>query len=1046
MAVAKTKNRFLRESRAAARLNHSAIVRVLEADENPKIAWQVCDAINGRSLAAFLSLGRLQPEVAARLMADLADAVSFAHRHGVVHRDIKPENILIQLSESGSLEDSQVFLTDFGLAKISDEAIDQSRSGTLVGTPRYMAPEQFDVSADRVSPLADIYALGAVLYECLTGESPFGLSHTLAQRISQGLHLHPSPRKKIPNLSTDLETICLKAMHPDTNKRYQSAAAMAEDLRLYQRGLPILARSQTIREKLCSFTKAHQLLVSLTGVIMACLSIIAVVSMYSQAQLKSHYRILESFKNQLVIARDQAQALADSSENLRLQSVAEQQKFESLAWSKGIREAYRCWEESRLWETHIALQQLAMTHTDARQRIEWQLLATELNQAYSLVLKQPGSIEEVRALPNSTQIALVTDRSHLVVTDLSSRQVSLNQKIDIPSLNALAVHPTQPLLFFGGSPDTTNHTASLYCWDLNQQHLSELVGGFTTTLDSIEICPGGRHVLCGSRYQNVRLIDLDDLTFKELPSQRRHHWLTQFRHTSQLAYQLSDDCVGIVALDERKIASRVDHPKQIFVPGRIEACAAVPQTSFLAVSWGEPDGLTLVDIKSGQAFARLVGHRLRKVRCMTCSEDGRLVIAGTENGDVIAWDLELDKLKKIARKEFTHPRPVSAPVALQIGAKARWHVADSPILSMTLCADQLACGTQSGDLISIGHHRLLATGLGDADAAGKSPQFDVAMSPQGDEIALRHHSGTIYLLDVHQLQQSNQASDNPSGTSSKFGFAKIAAKMESLEPSIGSGYRDICSSHRGLLILNSKNQVSLLNRDGTLSPVINLSSIDEPMLKGLSPDGKWIAFSDSRQIHIASLETPTANLISTGPLSGIPMSITWHPAETKILIGGDLSHLYQFDYAEQQLTIVAKTHSNVERLQYILNGTHAITGHQDGTIRITDLASGTGQAISAHNSAITGLLIHESQQIGLSVDNQNNVVLWKFPQLEKIGLLLTYESPTNHVLFVSPALACSPDFDQFVLIYNDQRQPFIRVWNLAAPLEQSLVEVQAKHD
>jgi WD40 repeat protein len=227
--------RFRTEAEAVARLQHPHIVQIYEvgeADGTPYCALEYCD---GGSLDKKLR-GTPQPSrEAARLVETLAGAVHAAHQAGIVHRDLKPANVLLTA-------DGQPKITDFGLAKKLDSATGQTASGAIMGTPSYMAPEQAGGQSKEVGPAADIYALGAILYELLTGRPPFKAA-TSMDTLLQVVSAEPVPVRQLqPKLPRDLETICLKCLQKESPKRYASAVALAEDLRRFQAGEPIAAR------------------------------------------------------------------------------------------------------------------------------------------------------------------------------------------------------------------------------------------------------------------------------------------------------------------------------------------------------------------------------------------------------------------------------------------------------------------------------------------------------------------------------------------------------------------------------------------------------------------------------------------------------------------------------------------------------------------------------------------------------------------------------------------------------------------------------------
>jgi len=225
--------RFLVEARAIARLQHPGIVQVFEVGEHdgrPYLALEYCP---GGSLDAALARHPLPAREAAARVRALAEAVQAAHAAGVIHRDLKPANVL--LTEHGEPK-----LTDFGLAKKLDEA-GATRTGSVMGTPSYMAPEQARGDKD-VGPPADVYALGAILYECLAGRPPFRAA-TAMETLLQVLHDEPVPLRRLsPGTPTDLETIAHKCLEKDPAKRYPSAEALANDLGRYLSGEPIAAR------------------------------------------------------------------------------------------------------------------------------------------------------------------------------------------------------------------------------------------------------------------------------------------------------------------------------------------------------------------------------------------------------------------------------------------------------------------------------------------------------------------------------------------------------------------------------------------------------------------------------------------------------------------------------------------------------------------------------------------------------------------------------------------------------------------------------------
>jgi serine/threonine protein kinase/tetratricopeptide (TPR) repeat protein len=233
--------RFRAEAEAVARLQHPNIVQVHEVGDHDGRPFFSMELVEGATLADRID-GHPQPaSEAAGLVEVLARAVQHAHSRGVVHRDLKPANVLL-LSGGERLNAAGPKITDFGLAKRLDGPAAHTQTGTILGSPSYMAPEQTGRSRREVGPAADVYALGAVLYELLTGRPPFR-AETPFDTLLQVVHDDPLPPSRLrPRLPRDLETICLKCLEKEPQRRYPTAEALAEDLRRFLDGKPVVAR------------------------------------------------------------------------------------------------------------------------------------------------------------------------------------------------------------------------------------------------------------------------------------------------------------------------------------------------------------------------------------------------------------------------------------------------------------------------------------------------------------------------------------------------------------------------------------------------------------------------------------------------------------------------------------------------------------------------------------------------------------------------------------------------------------------------------------
>jgi tetratricopeptide (TPR) repeat protein len=250
------RERFRAEALAAARLGHPGVVQVFEVGEHDRRPFLTLEYVEGGSLADLLRGGLLPAREAAELVERLARAVQAAHEKAVIHRDLKPANVLLSPAASGVADGTKPRaamvpkITDFGLAKRLDAQAATTQSGAIVGTPSYMAPEQAGGKSKDVGPGVDLWALGVILYECLTGRTPFQ-GPTTTDIILRVLSDEPPPPRRLnPSVPRDLETITLKCLRKEPQNRYATAAELADDLGRFLRGEPIRARRLSLGERL----------------------------------------------------------------------------------------------------------------------------------------------------------------------------------------------------------------------------------------------------------------------------------------------------------------------------------------------------------------------------------------------------------------------------------------------------------------------------------------------------------------------------------------------------------------------------------------------------------------------------------------------------------------------------------------------------------------------------------------------------------------------------------------------------------------------------
>ncbi|MCA9035971.1 MAG: serine/threonine protein kinase [Planctomycetaceae bacterium] len=331
--------RFLREARAASRLDHPGIVRILELNDHHDTCFLLMEYVDGPSLSRVMRTEKQSHRQIAVHLRSIADALAYAHGLGVIHRDLKPQNILFDLA-------GRIQIVDFGLAKDwCDADASLTASGMLMGTPAYMAPEQVSVSRCDAAPTLDVYALGVVLYEMLTGELPFrGSTDRVLYQLS---NVDPvRPRLLNPSVPEELETICCKCLEKRPEDRFRSMADLRDELTRYLDGMPIHSKPPGSLKRLQKWAARNRGLAAAaaSAATLGCITI--AVSLIAAAVLKEgwnrehHLRVdAEQAKRELAVALQDVSAARDAETKARIsaQNNAETARQQAVANRESLR-------------------------------------------------------------------------------------------------------------------------------------------------------------------------------------------------------------------------------------------------------------------------------------------------------------------------------------------------------------------------------------------------------------------------------------------------------------------------------------------------------------------------------------------------------------------------------------------------------------------------------------------------------------------------------------------------------------------------------------
>jgi serine/threonine protein kinase/tetratricopeptide (TPR) repeat protein len=420
------RERFRIEARSAARLHHPNIVQIFEVGEVEGLPYLVLEYVPGRSLVSLLSGSPVHPTAAARLLAVLARAVHHAHTQGVVHRDLKPANILVTGYTGATIAEARaeastrpadpvnhVKITDFGLAKLLDgDSAHPTVPGDVVGTPSYMAPEQARGRGE-IGTGADIYALGVLLYELLTGKPPFREDTEFAT-LQRVINDPPTPpRRSQPGVPRDLQTVCLKCLEKQPARRYATAQELADELHRFLDGKPVNARPVGPGGRLTRWVRREPM----PAALFAALAVGITVAGWQWVRAERNYRDSQSHLAEAKLAREEAEANLGSARFQETQAVkhlgeakAQQERAEA-----GFRLAYRAVKEFA-----VRFTEREMPQTPATLPLRRELMESTVRY-YEEFLKQRPDDAELRS-----ELADLYFRTAKVASDIGSKVEALD--------------------------------------------------------------------------------------------------------------------------------------------------------------------------------------------------------------------------------------------------------------------------------------------------------------------------------------------------------------------------------------------------------------------------------------------------------------------------------------------------------------------------------------------------------------------------------------------------------------------------------------------
>ncbi|MCA9086229.1 MAG: protein kinase, partial [Planctomycetaceae bacterium] len=507
VGVPSLSERFQREAAAAARLRHTNIVGVLESGTDHGHDYIVSEWIDGPDLKHWFTQADQPIEVlaAAECIEQVADGVQCAHDEGILHRDLKPANILLhprqQHQAATSLKEFIPKVTDFGLARDVRSDLELTNTGEAIGTPAYCAPEQLDGSNDSIEPHSDVFSLGTILYQLLTGTSPFRRGSWLATVQAVQDH-HPLPPRSLrSDIPRDLEAVCMKCLQKQPSKRYATAAALRDDLRRFREGRATIARPLPWWEGIQRWSRSSPYRAAFL-LVSALLLLTAVVglSIHSNA-LHRHQAELTETLAEVDAERNRANQLLSEAQVLRRTAEDRERVARQLAFDSDMRLASSHMERNQLLSASDVLQRYS--DTDDRD-LTFGILNAVLSSQFRTITQHSGPAHEVAVVPDAHQVISVGEDGVLRHFDFHSGSPIAELQLDRGPQHAIDVSPDGSTIAIAENAEALQ-PAQIHFIDSASGEIKNSIPITRSTVESLRWNANGRMLAIGSRYADVHL-------------------------------------------------------------------------------------------------------------------------------------------------------------------------------------------------------------------------------------------------------------------------------------------------------------------------------------------------------------------------------------------------------------------------------------------------------------------------------------------------------------------------------------------------------------
>jgi eukaryotic-like serine/threonine-protein kinase len=623
MLTAESARRFDREAQATARLSHPNLVPIYEVGEAGAIAYIATAYCRGPNLCDWLrdQVKPVAARTAARLIAQLADAIDYAHAQGVLHRDIKPTNILLE--PMAGVDDPQQRrpdgdlpftpkLVDFGLARIEGVASSETRTGVAIGTPAYMAPEQAAGDVRQIGPATDVYGLGTILYELLTGRGAFGGASDV-QTLRQVLENEPvRPRALRPALPADLEAICLKCLEKIPQKRYPAAGALHADLGRYLAGQPTEARPRGAVQRVLKWARRRPALAGLLGVsVAATIAIVALMAIYV-ARLRFANQAAEESRIAAEISAEKSQ---------RQEGVTNQYLYASQ-----MRLAYQSLDQGEVEQARQLIDHYKPgSPLEDLRGFEWYHLKRRLHSERLTLAGHKGEVYAVTFSPDGRQLVSGGQDGTIRFWDAESGTELKTVMAHRSCVNAVVYSPDGAILASG----SCDHTIRL--WDAATLAPLATLDGHLDEVHCLAFCPTDPSLLAAGGHEP--LVRVWDLATGEIT-----RTLDVGGGVDGLVWRPDGKALVMAGRSDqgepRSCFWRVDENRIEWHPWTTRSVAVSPKG---CVCWGSDSAMVRLGAAADSRPLMLSGH-VGQISAVAFSPEGDWIASGGDDRVIRIWD------------------------------------------------------------------------------------------------------------------------------------------------------------------------------------------------------------------------------------------------------------------------------------------------------------------------------------------------------------------------------------------------------------------------